>query len=549
MQIEIKKKDFEKIAPILKQVKIESGRQMYDEVALDLADMNVTQLEFLVEVLPSIPKQRNNISDIRFLIDARKNPIDLNFVSKTLVQFRTALHEVLQKTERHWLFIKEEEEAIAYLARPPAHHEAERTAHGGYRPEHVTLSAGATYLRKQEEKAWTFYAAHIRGKKMSEVLDSAGIVLASSSLLASYDKEHAKFVDFINKPLGFQMLASGKAEKDRNSWYWKTTYIIGTQEEPGRVVLDDFSEDESHEKAKPSPGHLWAAKNVAIHGKKDEDIDTVEPGEEEAPPEMDHVPHIPLVRVFDMRRHEHTSVHVARLEPYKYNPKLADKLVMDADNRRLIDTLLNTKLQFKDIIAKKGNGAVILCAGPPGVGKTLTAEVYSEAVARPLYSVQCSQLGTNEEALEKALDLCFARSIRWNAILLLDEADVYVAKRGTSIQQNAIVGVFLRTLEYFQGIMFMTTNRTLSVDDAISSRCLARVEYSMPTSDEQRRIWRILADGAGIVLSDKEIERIVKDNNELSGRDIKQLLKLASFTGVTAENISAMRRFKPTQGE
>ena len=32
-----------------------------------------------------------------------------------------------------------------------------------------------------------------------------------------------------------------------------------------------------------------------------------------------------------------------------------------------------------------------------------------------------------------------------------DEADVFVVRRGGNLEQNAIVAVFLRTLEYFDG--------------------------------------------------------------------------------------------------
>jgi hypothetical protein len=58
--------------------------------------------------------------------------------------------------------------------------------------------------------------------------------------------------------------------------------------------------------------------------------------------------------------------------------------------------------------------------------------------------------------LQKILDICHA----WGAILLLDEADVFLEKRNMhDIHRNALVSIFLRQLEYFQGILFLTTNR------------------------------------------------------------------------------------------
>jgi AAA+ superfamily predicted ATPase len=197
----------------------------------------------------------------------------------------------------------------------------------------------------------------------------------------------------------------------------------------------------------------------------------------------------------------------------------------------------------------------VLCTGAPGLGKTLTAEIYSEVAQRPLYTVQASQLGVEPEQLEDNLLKCFARADRWKAILLLDEADVYIHPRGDDLHQNAIVGVFLRTLEYYRGVMFMTTNRPDLVDDAIASRCIARIDYALPTAEAQQRIWQIQAEQNGATISPKMLQRIVAQNPACSGRDIKNLVKLALLVGeakgqrdITDDMIKFVKRFKPTVG-
>ncbi|KAH9204697.1 hypothetical protein DL95DRAFT_244968, partial [Leptodontidium sp. 2 PMI_412] len=45
---------------------------------------------------------------------------------------------------------------------------------------------------------------------------------------------------------------------------------------------------------------------------------------------------------------------------------------------------------------------------------------------------------------------------------------------------------FLRTLEYYQVIMFLTTNRVQQIDDAITSRIHFKIKYS-DLRREQRR--------------------------------------------------------------
>ena len=77
-------------------------------------------------------------------------------------------------------------------------------------------------------------------------------------------------------------------------------------------------------------------------------------------------------------------------------------------------------------------------------------------------------LGTNAEHLEHNLVEITSLAHKWGAVVLIDEADVYLAERSLQdIQRNGLVSVFLRHLEHFQGIMFLTTNQLITFDDAI----------------------------------------------------------------------------------
>lgn len=199
---------------------------------------------------------------------------------------------------------------------------------------------------------------------------------------------------------------------------------------------------------------------------------------------------------------------------------------------------------------------VVLALGEPGVGKTLTAEAYSEIMEKPLYSVQCSQLGTSPKGLEEALIKVLDRAKKWKAILLIDEADVYIRERGDDLEQNAIVGVLLRILEYFSGTMFMTTNREVICDDAIISRCIAKIRYPKPTQEEQIKIWKVMRDQFKTGMTDKDINTVVKKFPGLVGRDIKGLTKLAnlvakrnkkSVDAATVELVSAFQSLTPLE--
>jgi AAA+ superfamily predicted ATPase len=105
---------------------------------------------------------------------------------------------------------------------------------------------------------------------------------------------------------------------------------------------------------------------------------------------------------------------------------------------------------------------------------------------------------------------------------------VYIRRRDNDLQHNAIVAEFLRTLEYFSGLLFMTTNRVGDIDDAILSRCIAVIDYQPPGPDDARRLWRTLAAQLGADLPDALVESLLADYPGASGRDIKELLKLTS---------------------
>lgn len=111
-------------------------------------------------------------------------------------------------------------------------------------------------------------------------------------------------------------------------------------------------------------------------------------------------------------------------------------------------------------------------------------------------------------------------------MLLLDEADVYIRRRDNDLEHNAIVAEFLRTLEYFNGLLFMTTNRVDDIDDAVLSRCIAIIQFETPTQVQAKQLWKSLAQQFNTDLPDDLVERLVITYPDASGRDIKELLKL-----------------------
>ena len=63
-----------------------------------------------------------------------------------------------------------------------------------------------------------------------------------------------------------------------------------------------------------------------------------------------------------------------------------------------------------DVVANKGGASIFLLHGPPGCGKTLTAEAIAELLEKPLYIVTAGDLGISASEVEKnlgsVLELC-----------------------------------------------------------------------------------------------------------------------------------------------
>ena len=345
------------------------------------------------------------------------------------------------------------------------------------------------------------------GRTVLELFASAGITLATKAWIADFESEY-KIYTRRRVKVGKQYLAacSGECATSGSGDKWRKSEVTSLEVDgnPARVVMDDVYEKQREGKK----GVLSVVEDIV--------------GTEMA------VWCWPLVRVFDLKRHDHYIVRASLLTPYEYNPRLIDKLVIPAKDRRVIQIVAKSAgTRIDDIIAGKSSGTVIIASGPPGTGKTLTAEVVSEAIQQPLYSVQCTQLGTNEETIEKNLALILERAQRWGAVLLIDEADVYVRRRSSDIQQNAIVGVFLRMVEYYRGVLFMTTNMSADIDDAIASRATIHVRYTKPDLAMRKALWAIQDGQVGLGVTQQECDQLAELFTSIVGRDIRRLLRLA----------------------
>jgi SpoVK/Ycf46/Vps4 family AAA+-type ATPase len=160
---------------------------------------------------------------------------------------------------------------------------------------------------------------------------------------------------------------------------------------------------------------------------------------------------------------------------------------------------------------------VFVLYGEPGTGKTLTAEAIGEELRRPTLVIAVSDLGTEPTKVEIRLGNFLRTAEKWDSIVLLDEADIFLEQRGRNdIFRNSMVGVFLRLLEYHNSPVFLTTNRVFTFDPAIRSRISIAIKYDPLKRVARKQIWEQLLDMAGANISPLDVDEVSR--SKMNGR-------------------------------
>ncbi|KAM0302826.1 hypothetical protein ACHAO8_011542 [Botrytis cinerea] len=257
------------------------------------------------------------------------------------------------------------------------------------------------------------------------------------------------------------------------------------------------------------------------------------------PPGGDFLLLLPLqIFGFHMQDKKWVNLQVALTEEVVWHEESFESLVIDPEAKELIIALITNKLEAErntDVIPGKGNGLIILLHGGPGTGKTLTAESVAEIAKKPLYRVTCGDIGTTASDVEKVyLDTVLTLGKMWKCVVLLDEADVFLEQRSLAdLERNALVSVFLRVLEYYDGILILTSNRVGTFDEAFKSRIQLALHYDDLKPNQRKKIWQNFiarleateSDSVDITNLLHHIDELAKP--EMNGREIRNAVTTA----------------------
>ncbi|MCJ1244500.1 hypothetical protein MMC30_001698 [Trapelia coarctata] len=193
---------------------------------------------------------------------------------------------------------------------------------------------------------------------------------------------------------------------------------------------------------------------------------------------------------------------------------------------------------IQDVIQGKGDGLVILLHDMIlfNLG-ILHAEHIAMRARKPLFAVGVTDVGVVPEKVQVNLERMFDLAGTWEAVLLIDEADVFLDSRAgkggqTDIRRNALVSVLLRVLEYYQGILILTTNRIRDFDIAVQSRIHLAIKYDDLSRDQKIDIFNSfleqVKEKGHIENWDKVCKWVTKEANyNLNGRQIRNIVTSA----------------------
>lgn len=263
--------------------------------------------------------------------------------------------------------------------------------------------------------------------------------------------------------------------------------------------------------------------------------------------ELPRPAHLP---VFDFIQKRWMLASVFDFKAQQFNPEIYSSLEMDQGQKELIRDLLSVDGVSIDAVKGKGNNTLMLFKGPPGSGKTLTVEAMSNHLGRGLLKTAASDLGVAPEDVESRLMTWARLAQRWNVWLFIDEADVFLTRRDIKdMNRNAVVNSFLKITEYFEGTLFLTTNASTTIDQAVLSRATLVKDFYIEDLNMES-LWTSLLKrggckkvGAGVVAKLAEYD--------LDGRQVKNVventMRLCKVRGRRLSATAALETLKAMQ--
>lgn len=181
-----------------------------------------------------------------------------------------------------------------------------------------------------------------------------------------------------------------------------------------------------------------------------------------------------------------------------------------------------------------GKGLSMLFTGPPGTGKTMSAQVVANELQLELYKIDLSQVVSKYIGeTEKNLQEIFSEAQNSHAILFFDEMDALFGKRSEvkdahDKYANIETSYLLQKMEEYEGISILASNFIQNIDDAFMRRINFVIKFPFPDSLHREKIWRSMFPKQAPLDADIEFS-LLANKLEISGGNIKNIALSSAF--------------------
>jgi SpoVK/Ycf46/Vps4 family AAA+-type ATPase len=235
-----------------------------------------------------------------------------------------------------------------------------------------------------------------------------------------------------------------------------------------------------------------------------------------------------------------------------------DSQILRADVRTTLGQVVEEQTRA-DVLRAHGlsPSRKLLFVGPPGTGKTSTAEAVAGELGLPFARVEIpavvsSLLGETARNVSAVFDFC--RREHW--VLLFDEFDALGKERADEADHGElkrVVTVFLQLLDDFSGpgLVIAATNHPAMLDNAVWRRFDEVVGFALPNQKELERLVRRLFRRVRLSIPPTDLARRMKGMShaeaELTARTAMKLCVLRDGEAVTLSDLDAAIRRQDTR--
>jgi hypothetical protein len=201
---------------------------------------------------------------------------------------------------------------------------------------------------------------------------------------------------------------------------------------------------------------------------------------------------------------------------------------------RLRDGLLATA--GRDRVFERAARLTVLMSGPPGTGKSMSAQVLAGALGLELMAIDmASTVSKYIGETAKNLSAAFAAARASGCAMIFEEADSLFARRTeadsvNARHANADTGHLLQLIDEHDGVVILATNRRANIDSAFLRRMRFVVEFPLPETEQRRLLWdkMLVALGLPTDLRDNCASALAAEH-ELSPAQIKGAALSAAY--------------------